>query len=60
MFWGAINMVKKTEIDLSKISKSIKGNSKNILHSIGFFLSLIYIGIATPYYQSYIRLFYWR
>ena len=55
---GAINMVKKTEIDLSKISKSIKRNSKNIFYTtlVGFVLSFIYVIIATPYYQSYISI----
>ena len=51
-------MVKKTEIDLSKISKSIKRNSKNIFYTtlVGFVLSFIYVIIATPYYQSYISI----
>ncbi len=51
-------MVKKTEIDLSKISKSIKRNSKNIFYTtlVGFALSFIYVIIATPYYQSYISI----
>ena len=51
-------MDKNKEIDLSKISNSIKVNKMNILYStlIGFIISILYIVIATPYYQSYISI----
>ena len=51
-------MDKNKEIDLSKISNSIKVNKMNILYStlIGFIVSILYIVIATPYYQSYISI----
>ena len=51
-------MNQKNDIDISKISKVIIDKKMNIifLTLLGFFLSISYIFIATPYYQSYISI----
>ena len=51
-------MSNNNDIDISKISKVLKKNKTNIFYStlIGFFLSILYLFIATPYYQSYISI----
>ena len=51
-------MNQKNDIDISKIATALKKGKINIFYmsSLGFFLSIIYIFIATPYYQSYISI----
>ena len=51
-------MSKNKEIDLAKISLSLKKYRNNIFLStiLVSFLSIVYIFIATPYYQSYISI----
>ena len=51
-------MTKSSEIDLTKISNSIKNNIKKIVFTtiMGLLISLVYITFATPYYQSYISI----
>ena len=51
-------MSKKNDIDISKIVTALKESKINIFYMtcLGFFLSIIYIFIATSYYQSYISI----
>jgi len=51
-------MNQKNDIDISKIATALKESKMNIFYMtcLGFFLSIIYIFIATPYYQSYISI----
>ena len=51
-------MNQKNDIDISKITNALKVGKTNILYVtfLGFLLSIIYVFIATPYYQSYISI----
>ena len=51
-------MNQNNEIDISKIIIALKEKKNNIIYMtfLGFFLSIIYVFMATPYYQSYISI----
>ena len=51
-------MSTSSEIDISKIIKTFKTGQKNIFYMtvLGFFISICYLFIATPYYKSYISI----
>ncbi|MAV64985.1 MAG: hypothetical protein CMG00_07325 [Candidatus Marinimicrobia bacterium] len=51
-------MNKRKEIDITEISKTLKQGKRIIIYSTigGFFISLLYLFLATPYYQSYISI----
>ena len=51
-------MNQNNEIDISKIIIALKEKKNNIIYMtfLGFFLSIIYVFMATPYYLSYISI----
>ena len=58
MLWEVIKLSNKNDIDISKISKVLRDSKRNIFYitTLGFALSIFYIFITTPYYQSYISI----
>ena len=51
-------MSKNTEIDISKIIKTLQKGKKNILYTmvLAFLFSVIYLFMATSYYSSYVSI----